>query len=99
MLGLSKHYTEGNMAERLSTGVGIIGAGIGGLWTAKELVDQGHDVTVVEQSATIADGQTTRNEGWLHYGTYHAAATEAPGEAARVAANTQYGHRRILEFA
>jgi glycine/D-amino acid oxidase-like deaminating enzyme len=51
--------------------VGVLPAG---LWTAKELIDQGLTVDVVEKSEHLASGATTRNEGWLHAGTYHAAA-------------------------
>jgi glycine/D-amino acid oxidase-like deaminating enzyme len=66
---------------------------------AKELVDNGYDVTLVENSPTLANGATIRNEGWLHAGTYHSVAVEDDGEIERVIANTLMGHRAIATFA
>lgn len=85
--------------EQLEADVTIVGCGIAGLWSAKELIDQGARVTLVEKSPTIADGATTRNEGWLHAGTYHALAVEDEANALQITERTIYGHDQILQFA
>ncbi|HJP96913.1 MAG TPA: FAD-dependent oxidoreductase [Candidatus Saccharimonadales bacterium] len=85
--------------ETLQHDVTVVGAGIAGLWSAKELIDQGLSVCVVERSGTLANGATTKNEGWLHAGTYHAVAVEDEEEALRVTERTLYGHDAIVDFA
>lgn len=79
--------------------VTVVGSGIAGLWSAKELVDLGLKVNVIEKSGTLADGATTRNEGWLHAGTYHAVAIENEDEISSVVANTIWSHEKIVDFA
>jgi glycine/D-amino acid oxidase-like deaminating enzyme len=83
----------------IKSDITIVGGGIAGLWLAKELVDQGLSVNVVEKSTSLADGPTTRNEGWLHAGTYHAIAVQNEDEARRVTERTLYGHNAIVDFA
>lgn len=51
--------------------VGVIGAGIVGLATARELALAGHTVTVIEKEASIALHQTGRNSGVIHSGLYY----------------------------
>lgn len=51
--------------------IGIIGGGIVGLATARELVTSGHDVTVLEKEGTWAAHQTGRNSGVIHAGPYY----------------------------
>jgi len=85
--------------EVLRNDVTVVGAGIAGLWSAKELVDQGLQVTVVEKNTQLAGGATTRNEGWLHAGTYHSFAIDDEAEAQRVTERTLYGHNEIVRFA
>lgn len=87
------------MSEKIHTDIAVVGAGIAGLWAAKEIVDRGYSVTLIERSTTLADGATTRNEGWLHAGTYHSVAVEETSEIAEVVANTRYGHHEIVGFA
>lgn len=97
-------YTSGvlkgtGMSESMHTDITVVGAGIAGLWAAKELVDRGYGVTVVEKSTALADGATTRNEGWLHAGTYHSVAVEDETEIGRVVDSARYGHQAIVDFA
>lgn len=86
------------MSEFVSD-VTIVGGGIAGLWTAKELLDRGYGVNLVEKSGSLAAGATTRNEGWLHAGTYHAVAIDNEADASQVTARTIYGHDEIVRFA
>lgn len=86
------------MSEFVSD-VTVVGGGIAGLWTAKELIGRGHSVNLVERSSQLAAGATTRNEGWLHAGTYHSVAIQDEADAARVTARTIEGHDSIVEFA
>jgi L-2-hydroxyglutarate oxidase LhgO len=51
----------------------VVGAGAAGLMTAQKLSQLGMSVALIEQKPTVASGPSTRNEGWLHRGTYHAA--------------------------
>lgn len=85
--------------ENLRSDVTIVGGGIAGLWSAKELIDSGLKVAVIEAADTLATGSTTRNEGWLHAGTYHAAAIEQETPALNVARKIRLGREAILRFA
>jgi glycine/D-amino acid oxidase-like deaminating enzyme len=86
--------------ENLKSDVTIVGGGIAGLWSAKEMIDRDLKVSVIESAETLATGPTTRNEGWLHAGTYHAAAIEQSRSAAlSVATKIRLGHDAILNFA
>lgn len=87
------------MAERVDADVTIVGAGIAGLWSAKDLVDQGYKVNIVERSCTLADGATTRNEGWLHAGTYHSVGIENEAEIMPVTSAIKWSHEAIVGFA
>jgi glycine/D-amino acid oxidase-like deaminating enzyme len=60
---------------------------------------QGLSVNVVEKSETLADGATTRNEGWLHAGTYHSVAIESEDEVVPVTTNIRWSHEAIVSFA
>ncbi len=86
------------MSEIVSD-ITIVGGGVAGLWTAKELLERGYGVSLVEKSQALAAGATTRNEGWLHAGTYHAVAIDDETDAAQVTARTIFGHDQIVEFA
>src|SRR6266536_2012374 len=85
--------------ENLRSDVTIVGGGIAGLWSAKELIDLGLKVSVIEASDMLATGSTTRNEGWLHAGTYHAVAIEREVSAFSVARKIRLGREAILKFA
>lgn len=84
--------------SELSSDITVVGGGVAGLWTAKELLERGHSVNVVEKSENLASGATTRNEGWLHAGTYHAVAIYDELDAERVTSRTVYGHDAIVDF-
>jgi L-2-hydroxyglutarate oxidase len=49
----------------------IVGGGIVGLATARELVGRGHPVTVLEAEERIAAHQTGHNSGVIHSGLYY----------------------------
>ena len=51
--------------------VGIIGAGIVGLATARQLAQAGVPVTVWEKEPDVARHQTGRNSGVVHAGIYY----------------------------
>ncbi len=77
----------------------IIGAGVTGLMLAKKLSDCGMRVALVESNDTIAAGPSTRNEGWLHNGTYHAISIKDEDAAVQVARRCMYGHDQIKRYA
>ena len=49
----------------------VVGAGIVGLATARELTGRGYGVTVLEKEPHVAAHQTGRNSGVLHSGLYY----------------------------
>lgn len=49
----------------------IIGAGIIGLATAHQLIQRGHQVSVVDKEKTLAAHQTGHNSGVVHSGLYY----------------------------
>lgn len=85
--------------QEYNTDVTVVGGGVAGLWTAKELIDRGYGVQMVEKSNELASGATTRNEGWLHAGTYHSVAIYDERDAKVVTERTKYGHNAIIDFA
>ncbi len=80
------------------TDVTILGAGVLGLFLAKKLSNLGVSAYLLEKNQTLASGPSTKNEGWLHNGTYHATSIPATEEAIRVAQRCMYGHQQIREF-
>lgn len=84
--------------ENITSDVTLVGGGVAGLWSAKELVEQGATVTLVEKAGALASGSTTRNEGWLHAGAYHSVGIDSAEDARKVVERTIYGHEKILEF-
>lgn len=85
--------------SEFASDVTIVGGGVAGLWSAKELIDRGLTVDVIEKSDYLATGATTRNEGWLHAGTYHSVAIYDEIDAQNVTARTVFGHDAIVNFA
>jgi glycerol-3-phosphate dehydrogenase len=75
----------------------VIGTGIAGLETARQLQGIGRSVCIIESATEIGTGATTHNEGWLHAGTYHSGAIVDRSEAIKVGRLCKYGFDRILE--
>ncbi|MFD5597799.1 NAD(P)/FAD-dependent oxidoreductase [Streptomyces griseorubiginosus] len=82
----------------IETDVVIAGAGITGLLLSVKLARVGLRVLLVEHSK-IGCGASSRNEGWLHSGTYHAAAIPDFDTAIRVARKCLYGSSQIRRIA
>jgi len=76
----------------------IIGGGAAGLMTAYKLTTIGLSVALIEKTPVLASGPSTRNEGWLHRGTYHACSIVDRENAQQVAARCIYGHEQLLRF-
>ncbi|MCJ8507436.1 FAD-binding oxidoreductase [Rhizobium lemnae] len=76
----------------------LIGGGITGLMAAQKLSDLGLKVALVEKHTTFASGPSTRNEGWLHRGTYHASSIRDRKAAIQVARRCIYGHKQLRRF-
>lgn len=87
------------MAKLLEPDVVICGAGAAGLFIAKKLKEYGLEVILIERQATLACGPSTRNEGWLHPGSVHAATIDDEERAIQVACRVKFGHKQILDFA
>lgn len=77
----------------------IIGAGVAGLLLASTLAEYRKRVLVVDSAARFATGASTKNEGWLHNGTYHAQSITNLADAMQVARRCKYGHAWIRGFA
>lgn len=77
----------------------ISGAGVAGLWHAQKLAQLGYSVLVLEKGTVLAGYASTRNEGWLHRGTYHSGAIPVRDIALRVARQTLDGYCQTLAFA
>ncbi|MCJ9751404.1 FAD-binding oxidoreductase [Neorhizobium sp. BETTINA12A] len=77
----------------------LIGGGVTGLMAAHKLSDLGMSVALVEKHLVLASGPSTRNEGWLHRGTYHAASIKDRASAIQVASRCIYGHEQFKRFA
>jgi len=87
-------------AQRVSRyDIVISGAGVAGLWLARKLAKLGYCVLVLEKGRVVAAYASTRNEGWLHCGTYHGGAIPVRDIALRVARQTLDGYRQTLAFA
>jgi len=65
---------------------------------AHKLCDIGVQVALVEKYPTLASGPSTRNEGWLHRGTYHAASIKNRHAAIQIAKRCIYGHEQLRRF-
>jgi glycine/D-amino acid oxidase-like deaminating enzyme len=62
------------------------------------LADLGYTVVVIEERPFLGGGTSTKNEGWLHAGTFHATSIANPNEAAEVARRCIYGFERISRY-
>jgi len=79
--------------------IAVVGAGVTGLMVTQKLTDLGYDVVLIEKEKVVASASSTRNEGWLHRGTYHAASIKKEEEALEVARTCIYGHEQIRRYA
>lgn len=70
---------------RLSFDVVVLGAGVAGLMSAHRLSALGYRVAVIDPAPRVLSGATSRNEGWIHAGTYHAQSIRDRNEAIQVA--------------
>ncbi|MGO4341257.1 NAD(P)/FAD-dependent oxidoreductase [Pedococcus sp. 2YAF34] len=87
----------GGDAQRgqLDCDVVVLGAGIAGLLSARRLVGMGYRVVVVDPAEQVMSGASSRNEGWLHAGTYHSMSIGDPVQAAVVAKRCIYGWEQL----
>jgi glycine/D-amino acid oxidase-like deaminating enzyme len=79
--------------------VTIVGAGLSGLTLAKKLGEIGLRVALIERDKQLAAGASTRNQGWLHTGAYHAATVDDRQTAIRIARACTYGYEQISRYA
>ena len=81
----------GHAADIAMDAISVIGAGLVGLATARELLARGHAVTVYDAAPAVAAHQSSRNSGVVHAGIYY-----APGSLkARLAVE---GSRLLYEY-
>ncbi len=83
----------------IETNVCIVGGGSAGLLTAKTIAELGINVVLFEAGSTFAAGPSTKNEGWLHNGGYHASITADPKKAREIVQQIKYGHQWITGYA
>ena len=87
------------MIRPIEVDVVVVGAGITGLMLSKKLSGLGYSVFLVEKRARLAGESSTRNEGWLHRGTYHATSIKNRQSAISVARRCIWGHNQVKAYA
>jgi|GEM_PF-590518 len=90
------------MYKKLSADVAVIGGGVTGLFLTKMLADRSEGnvrVALIQNEPELAKGPSTRNEGWLHSGAYHAAAILDRRIAVQVARRVKFGYEHVKSFA
>lgn len=85
--------------ERITVDISVVGGGVTGLMLTKKFTDLGYTVALVEKQTRLAGGPSTKNEGWLHRGTYHATSIRDETQALAVARRCIYGHEQWRQFA
>ncbi|MFK0257737.1 FAD-dependent oxidoreductase [Streptomyces sp. NPDC090445] len=83
------------MHSTLRFDVVVVGAGFAGLMCADRLSRLGYRVAIVEKAEATLAGTSSRNEGWLHAGTYHALSIPQRREAMAVAKRCRLGWEEI----
>jgi len=83
------------MYSTLPCDVVVVGAGFAGLMCADRLSRLGYRVVIIEKAAAAIAGTSSRNEGWLHAGTYHALSVRDRQEAISVARRCRFGWEEI----
>ena len=91
---MNQHSTNNTQVNAV-----VVGTGILGLILAKRLLDIGQTVAVIEKSATIAHGASSKNHGWLHQGTTHALSADDKEQGWETARHLQYGHSFFKSYA
>ncbi|WP_395091439.1 FAD-dependent oxidoreductase [Armatimonas sp.] len=81
--------------KQLDVDVVVLGGGCVGLFIAWRLLQRGYSVALIERNRELANSPSTRNEGWLHAGTYGAVAIDDAVAANIVAQRCQYGFNII----
>lgn len=79
--------------------VAVVGGGVAGLMVTEKLSDLGYNVALVEKNAKLGLGPSTKNEGWLHAGGYHAPLYPDDRTATAVVEGIHYGREQILRIA
>lgn len=77
----------------------VVAGGIAGLMTTRKLAQLGMRVMLIEVGEPLCGGPSTRNEGWLHRGSYHSGSISDRQTAVQVAQRCIYGHDQIRTFA
>jgi hypothetical protein len=90
---MENYYDKDSTVKKFD--VTIIGAGITGLLLMLKLARLGIRVLLLEVNRVIAQGPSTRNEGWIHAGSYHAFGIDDEKSAIKVAKNCLYGYNQI----
>jgi glycine/D-amino acid oxidase-like deaminating enzyme len=83
------------MRSTLPCDVVVVGAGFAGLMCADRLSRLGYRVAIIEKAAAALAGTSSRNEGWLHAGTYHALSVRDRREAISVARRCRFGWEEV----
>lgn len=98
---MSEHYKNMNQrsSNNMQVNAVIVGTGILGLVLAKRLLDIGQTIAVIEKSATIAYGASSKNHGWIHQGTTHALSADDNEQGWETARHLQYGHSFFKSYA
>src|SRR4051812_46023684 len=99
MVATTNRIAGGTCKQKITADVAIIGGGVAGLLLATKLGDLQLSVVLAEKTDVLAGGPSTRNEGWLHPGTYHAASIQDADAAVRVARRCRYGYEQIRRYA
>lgn len=76
----------------------VVGGGVTGLLCAHKFSSIGLTTVLIEREEQLACGPSTRNEGWLHRGTYHAVSIKDRPSAIQVARRCIYGHEQIRQL-
>lgn len=87
------------MNKEIQKDISVIGAGVTGLMLTNKLTNMGYSVALIDKHPSVASGPSTKNEGWLHRGTYHATSIKEPQQAAQVARRCIYGYDQIRKYA
>src|SRR5580765_1973622 len=83
----------------LNVDVVIFGIGIMGLMLAKRLLDLGQRIVLVEKNASLSNGASVQNHGWVHYGTTHSISADSIEQGNDTARRMQFGYDFFKSYA